>query len=98
MGSLGKRVGTYFAGADDFTYYTPNFETKISRFVSNHKTFYKGDFTTANLDLKYLDGKDYFGHNVYCLYIGGDYPLVKHRNIDAPSKTKILLIKDSFSL
>ena len=80
LGSLGKRVGKYFAGVDDVTYLTPKFDTEISTYIVNHKTFKKGDFVDANMNLKYFeDEPKYFEDNTYCMYLGGDYPLVMHR-------------------
>lgn len=99
LGSLGKRVGKYFAGVDDVTYLTPKFDTEISTYIVNHKTFKKGDFVDANMNLKYFeDEPKYFEDNTYCMYLGGDYPLVMHRNSKAPIDLKILLLKDSFSI
>lgn len=98
LGSRGKRVGAWFAGTDDFTWYVPAFETKMSCAVPKYRSLYKGDFSKANLREKYVTEKDYFGYNAYCLYIGGDYPLVQHRNLSAGSDLKVLLIKDSYSL
>lgn len=98
LGSRGKRVGVYFGGVDDLTWYTPKFETDLVTSIPKHKKVYEGDFVTANLRQKYSTSKDYFGHNSYCLYIGGDYPLVQHKNNKPVSELKLLLIKDSYSL
>lgn len=98
LGSHGKRVGTLFAGTDDLLIYTPLLETNMSCYVVNHRRFYSGSFSDANIRAQYLDEPDYFGDNAYCVYIGGDYPLVQHRNPDAVSNLKVLLLKDSFSL
>lgn len=98
LGSRGKRVGMFFTGVDDIVYYTPKFTTYMSCAISKHSWLYKGDFADANIRSEYLDRVDYFGDNPYCLYIGGDYPLVQHRNDKAPNDLKILIIKDSFNL
>lgn len=99
LGSRGKRVGQFFGGGvDDIVYYTPRFETNMSCSAPNHSQLFKGDFSAANIRSRYLENKDYFGDNAYCLYIGGDYPLVQHRNYDAPNDLKVLMIKDSFTL
>jgi len=98
LGSTGKRVGVFFGGVDDLTYYTPKFETEMSCAVPKYRDLFKGDFTAANMRQEFLDKRDYFGMNAYCAYIGGDYPLVQHRNANAPSDLKILVIKDSFVL
>jgi len=98
LGSIGKRVGVYFGGVDDLTYYTPKFKTEISCAVPKYRDLFKGDFAASNMRQTFLDKRDYFGMNAYCAYIGGDYPLVQHRNANAPSDLKILIIKDSFVL
>jgi len=98
LGSRGKRVGAWFAGVDDLSWYVPRFETNMSCAIPKYRSLYKGDFTEANLREKYSTEKNYFGYNAYCLYIGGDYPLVQHRNLSAGSDLKVLLLKDSYSL
>jgi len=98
LGSLGKRVGALYAGVDDLTYYIPKFETEISCAVPKYRDLFKGDFSEANMRETYLGEKNWFGLNNYCAYIGGDYPLVQHRNADAPSDLKLLILKDSFTL
>ncbi len=98
LGSRGKRVGVFFGGVDDITWYTPKFETDLVTNIPKNKKVYEGDFNVANLREKYSTSKDYFGHNSYCLYIGGDYPLVQHKNNKPVSELKLLLIKDSYSL
>ncbi len=98
LGSIGKRVGVFFGGVDDLTYYTPKFETEMSCAVPKYRDLFRGNFTAANIRQDFLNRRDYFGMNAYCAYIGGDYPLVQHRNAGAPSDLKVLIIKDSFVL
>lgn len=97
MGSLGKRVGQYFGGTDSLIWYTPLFETEQSCAIPKHKQLFTGDYETANIRSKYIEEKDYFGYDAYCVNIGGDYPLDQHRNAQAPSDLKVLMIKDSFT-
>lgn len=98
LGSSGKRVGTFFGGTDPLIWYTPKFETEMSCAVPIHGWLYRGDFTDANIRAQYIEEKNYFGYSAYCVYIGGDYPLVQHRNLNAPSPLKMLIIKDSYTL
>lgn len=98
LGSLGKRVGTIFGGTDPLIWYTPRFDTEMSCVVPKHKALYQGDFAAANIREQYIEEKNYYGYNAYCVYIGGDYPLVRHRNLKAPAKLRVLFLKDSFSL
>ena len=97
LGSWGKRVGTLFAGTDPLIWHTPKFETEMSCVIPTHGWFYRGDFAEANLREQYIEEKNYFGRSAYCVYIGGDYPLVQHRNLNAPSPLKVLMLKDSFT-
>lgn len=99
LGSHGKRVGPYFGGVDDLIYFTPKFETYMSCAIPGRNLFYKGNFSDANIRSQYTKGEpDYYGSNPYCVYIGGDYPLVQHRNANAPVKLRVLMVKDSFML
>ncbi len=98
LGSRGKRVGIYFGGVDDLTVYTPKFETDMSLYIPKYRAYYSGTFEDALIRDEYLDEPNYFDENPYCVYIGGDYPLVHHVNNLAKNDLKVLLIKDSFSL
>lgn len=99
LGSHGKRVGIFYAGVDDFLLYTPKFDTDMSMYIPKHKLYYSGTFDEAvAIHKDYLENKDLFNENPYCVYIGGDYPIVHHRNQNASSDLKVLILKDSFSL
>ena len=98
LGSHGKRVGKYYAGTDDLAVFTPKFDTQMSMFVTNHRRFTSGSFSDTVIINSYLDKPNYFGENPYCVYIGGDYPLVHHRNINVENGLKALIIKDSYTL
>ena len=98
LGSRGKRTGTYFAGVDDLIWLTPKFETEMSLANIYGDEFYYGDYETSNIREEYINERDYFELDAYCVYVGGDYPLVKHRNNKAPVDKKILIVKDSFVL
>ena len=98
LGRFGKRVGSLFAGVDPLIWYTPDFTCNLSSAYPHRNEFFKGNFETALIRPEYIEKKDYYKHNPYVLYIGGDYPLAEHRNEKAPNKQKLLLIKDSFML
>lgn len=99
LGSQGKRTGVFFGGVDDITYYTPKFETQMSCAVPMiHNWFYHGSFSEAVLRTDNIEQRDLFELSPYCVYIGGDYPVVQHRNAAAPNKLKVVMIKDSFTL
>ncbi|MBE5803241.1 MAG: hypothetical protein E7316_01845 [Clostridiales bacterium] len=99
LGSQGKRVGKFYAGVDDLVLVTPNFPTAMSMSNMKYRRFTSGDFETAILQKEYLvDEVSYHTQNHYAVYVGGDYPLVQHRNALAPLNKKVLIIKDSFAL
>lgn len=97
LGSWGKRVGIFFGGTAPLIWYTPKFETEMSCAIPKHGWLYQGDFTEANIRKKFIEKKDYFGHNSYDIYTGGCYPLVQHKNLYAPSPLKVMIIQDSFT-
>ena len=98
LGSRGKRTGKFFAGTDDLIWLTPKFDTEQSFANVFRNEFYYGDFCDANIRERYIEHKDYFEDNPYCIYVGGNYPLVKYRNLNAPSGKKVLIVQDSFCL
>ncbi len=98
LGSIGRRVGSLYAGVDPLVWYTPRFETEMSCAVPDRRYFYIGSFEQANIRERFIEKADYFHMNPYCVYIGGDYPLVKHRNAKAPNRCRVLIIKDSYAL
>nr|WP_326166348.1 DHHW family protein [uncultured Oscillibacter sp.] len=98
LGSRGKRVGRFFAGTDPLIWLTPRFETEMSCSVPSLGDLRKGDFNAANISSRHIDNGNFWSLNSYCVYIGSDHPLVQHRNLDACSNMKVLIIKDSFSL
>lgn len=98
LGSRGKRTGTYFGGVDDLIWLTPRFETEMSLLNIYKDEFYYGDYYETNIREEYILERDYFNKNAYNVYVGGDHPLVHHRNASAPVDSKVLIIKDSFVL
>ena len=100
LGSEGRRVGRYYAGLDDISWYVPEFDTEMSCAVPQYNIFRNGSFRDALvLEGKYLrERPPLFSSNPYALYIGCDYPLVKHRNPEAPVRANVLVVKDSFML
>lgn len=99
LGSQGKRVGQLYAGVDDLVWYTPRFATSMSMCIPKYERFTSGTFQDAVMLMHYVEEPaDYFNLSPYNVYIGGDYPLVVHRNGMAPVDMKVLIIKDSFTL
>lgn len=100
LGSQGRRVGIFFGGIEPLTWHTPKFETEMSCVIPQRGDFFRGDFADANIRTQYIEEKKFFADDAddaYAIYTGGDYPLVSHRNLYAPSPLKVLMIKDSFT-
>ena len=98
LGTHGKRVGKLYAGTDDLIWYEPKFETDMSLSIPDYTEFYRGSFSEVNIRDQYRQKQDYFAVTPYVIYIGGDYPSVRHRNVNAPNQKKVLFLKDSFGL
>ena len=98
MGSHGKRVGRTFAGVDDLIVYEPAFETEMTSYEHKSKQTLEGSYQQVILHDEYLLKPDYYEENAYYVYLGGNYPMIEHRNSQASSNLKVLLIKDSFAL
>ncbi len=98
LGSMGKRVGIYYAGTDDFSLILPRYQTDMSCDYSrsNGMTFERsGSFEDTWIFRDNLK-KDYFKTNTYVTYSGGDFPLLTFRNNLIEGK-KILVLRDSYS-
>ncbi|NBI62469.1 hypothetical protein D3Z38_05190 [Clostridiales bacterium] len=99
LGSLGKRVGAWYDGTDDFDVIIPKFSTDFQFFAqtASGSIKRKGNFEKVMLKKEFIKTKDYFDLNTYAGYIGGDYALNTIENNMAPNNKKILLLRDSFS-
>lgn len=95
LGSQGKRVGSLYAGMDDFTVLTPDFETDFTYTIyTSERT---GSFEQCLLFPERLVEEDPYQANPYTFYSGGDYAfsrIINHRNPDGP---RIMILRDSFS-
>ena len=102
LGSLGKRVGRFYAGVDDFTLVLPKYDTDMvfssrdlsDNYLSGDETARSGSFEDAFIFKPYLD-KDLMNINTYASYSGNDYPETVTKN-NRISDGRILLIRDSF--
>ncbi len=97
LGSHGRRVGAFFAGTDALCWYLPAFETEMSLTCPGF-VFRRGSFEQANIDRFFLERKNDLEMDNYHVYIGGDFPLILHRNQNAENAKRALLIRDSFML
>lgn len=100
LGSQGRRVGKYYAGVDDYTLITPQFDTqyKVTINKSDSSTDYIGSFQETIIKNNLLDMTESVYTNRYAAYFGGDYPEVIIQNQLCMNDKKIVIIKDSFAL
>ena len=99
LGSTGVRVGRYYVGRDDFSLYTPKFDTDFERhYLSTETEESEGDFAHCVLT-RYdsLIGGDY-SNLTWSIYTGADTSYVSIVNKDTDSDKKVLVVKDSFGL
>lgn len=94
LGSLGRRVGTFYCGVDDFTLLVPKYETDYV--FTNGEETRTGTFREAYIDEKSIV-KDYFDANCYAAFLGGDYARVEMINRNNPDGVHLFVIKDSYT-
>jgi hypothetical protein len=101
LGSQGRRVGQYYAGLDDYTLITPQFDTDYRLTIKKSETSVsekEGNFEKVILDQSLLDMSATVYTNRYAAYFGADYAEVILENKTAANDQKVLIIKDSFAL
>ena len=103
LGSSGKRAGIYYAGTDDFCVIKPKFDTHLTVEYYEDETVYEGRFENVVNNplieemLIQTEVTDYFDSNPYVMYGFGDTAPALRLNENAPEKTKIMLIGDSYN-
>jgi hypothetical protein len=93
LGSLGRRVGIFFAGLDDITIITPKFCTIFFTVKNGKEILELGNFKSAFLDLRLLNPDNIYIYSGYDAYTTANFP-VYNRLIDGKN---ILLVSDSFA-
>ena len=96
LGSQGKRVGTLYAGLDDFAVYSPEFATDLTYRVSETAAPRRGTLNEALYFTEHIKF-DPFTANPYVTFAGGDWgraTVTNHRNPEGP---KVVMIRDSFA-
>lgn len=96
LGSVGKRVGTLYAGMDDFALWSPKSATRFSYEVFSQGIGRFGSFDTTLLFPERLRETDPYLGNPYTAYSGGDYPLGRMINDKNPDGPRVLLLRDSY--
>ncbi len=98
IGSMGRRVGRIYGGIDDFTLFTPKFDTDLTltQIEGLSEVTFEGTFEDAVLEKKFLEDPDPTT-NRYAVY-HGDYQELRFVNHLAQNDKKVLIIKDSFGI
>lgn len=97
LGSQGKRVGTRYAGVDDFTLWVPKFPTLLHYNAPAAGVDRYGSMTETVLFPEQVEEKDYFDATAYTYYAGGDYPISWITNYYNPDGPRVVLIRDSYA-
>ena len=97
LGSQGKRVGTLYAGTDDFTLYTPRFDTNLTYASPDGGFDRTGPFEQSVCFPERVEERDLFNGNPYTYYSGGDYGLATMTNHNNPDGPRVVLLRESFS-
>ena len=97
LGSQGKRVGSLYAGVDDFTIYTPKFDTNLTYTNSDGSFDRSGPFAQSVCFPEPVEERDWFNGNPYTYYSGGDYAMATMVNHNNPKGPKVVLLRESFS-
>ena len=97
LGSIGKRIGKYYAGTDKFNYIIPDFMTDMIVDNKSKSKTLAGSFENTVLDENFLEGQNIID-NQYACYFGGDFPEIIINNKNPFLNKKILVIQDSFGL
>lgn len=103
IGSMGRKTGKYYTGADDFTLVYPKFKTDYEFYFKNNQEggTLKGRFEEALLTSYPLrvNGNDYgLTGDKYFTYLYGNQPFAHIHNNDRPNGLKVLFIKDSLAV
>ena len=97
LGSQGKRVGSLYAGVDDFTIYTPKFDTNLTYTNSDGSFDRSGPFAQSVCFPERVEEREWFNGNPYTYYSGGDYAMATMVNHNNPKGPKVVLLRESFS-
>lgn len=100
LGSMGRKEGILYSGAEDFTFIYPKFDTKFYFYAQNGSDEVKtqGRFEQAITFTSLLSGKgDIYDANndKYFTYMDGNPGFVEIHNFNEPKGPKVLFIKDS---
>lgn len=96
LGSQGKRVGTLYAGVDDFAIYHPTFDTSFRHQVANTEIDLSGTLEETLYFPGYLV-YDLFNASPYSYFAGGDLGKATITNRNNPDGPRVVMLRDSFA-
>ena len=97
LGSIGIKVGPYFAGKDDFILYKPLFDTdlELQHYIHGELDFeYSGDFWETFIEQSLLDDENY--NNKYGALLHGAYVEAVIKNHQASNDYTALIVSHSY--
>ncbi|MBP2631291.1 MAG: hypothetical protein H6Q70_1919 [Firmicutes bacterium] len=103
LGSMGRKTGMYYSGADDITLIYPKFNTKYQMQMEYTKNMIlqpEGRFEETLLSyVPFRNGLSPFNsyYDKYASYLSSDYRLAHIVNENNPNGPKVLFIKDSIA-
>ncbi|WMJ79268.1 DHHW family protein [Clostridium sp. MB40-C1] len=102
VGSMGRKTGKYYAGADDFSLIYPKFKTNYDFYFENSftKGTLTGRFEESLVAINPIRKYDPYGivADKYFSYLYGNQPFAHIHNKDNPNGLKVLFIKDSLAV
>lgn len=98
LGAEGRRVGRYYAGLDDISVITPDYETDFTVRIPSKEIIKEGSFENSIMDNSKDISNYSFTDSAYYMYWGGDYPLVEVTNNLAENDYNIMIVKDSYGI
>lgn len=100
LGSMGRKTGRYYAGADDFTLIYPAFPTNYRLTNSlNDEMVFEGRFEESLLASPVFRSSDKpFDTDIYMAYLYGNPAFSHIENFDQEDGPNLCIIKDSFAV
>lgn len=95
LGSIGRRVGPYYSGLDDFTVLYPKFETDLT-VVTNGENERYGSFDKTVIFDNYMPTDNTMNTVAYSAFLNGDNGIQTVKNSMCTNGKKVLLLRDSY--
>lgn len=96
IGSQGKKITLARTVPENISLIYPKYITNLDYIIPSKEIHANGDFSIT-YDMTQIMEKDYYNLNPYRAYNHGDSPLTVIKNNRNESRTRVLLIKDSYA-